>query len=181
MPGLQRSGGLAAAALLLALGLPGSAAAELYRCEGPDGQVQFSDNPGACPRAAAHEPGDRIQRVPSAPPPAAPRGDAGQRVLHEQAEADRERSWREKKRRAQHELAELERRRERVRELVVWCNRGGELYRRDDAGLKRKVSCGSVHEDLASLEEGIAHLSAYLEEGLEEECRRAGCLPGWIR
>ena len=30
-------------------------------------------------------------------------------------------------------------------------------------------------------ERRLAELDAYLEQGLAEECRRAGCLPGWIR
>jgi hypothetical protein len=38
-----------------------------------------------------------------------------------------------------------------------------------------------VRRDYASLEKQQEETRAYLDEGLEEECRRAGCLPGWIR
>ena len=75
----------------------------------------------------------------------------------------------------------LEKRKERLRRYVTWCNRGGELVGRDDAGLKHNVSCSGVRRELESLQADLASARAYLEDGLEEECRRAGCLPGWIR
>ena len=157
------------------------AQAELYRCVGADGKVSFTDNPGACGDARVHEPADVIQNVPAVPPPAAPRRPAASRRLQQQAEADAERSWRMKKRQSERELEVLERRREQVRDYVAWCNRGGDLYRKDEAGLKRRVSCDRVDRELEDLEARVASLRAYLDEGLQEECRRAGCLPGWVR
>jgi len=160
---------------------PAAARAELYRCVGPDGSVSFTDNPAVCGDARVHEPADVIQRVPASPAPAALRPSASDTALREQAEADAERSWREKRRQSEQELAALAARRDRLEGYALWCNRGGELYRKDDAGLERKVACGQVNRDLDALEERIAALDAYLEEGLAEECRRAGCLPGWVR
>jgi hypothetical protein len=70
---------------------------------------------------------------------------------------------------------------ETTHEVVGWCNRGHEVWATDRDGLRRGVDCNEVKRDeqkLRTLTEGIEN---YLAEGLEEECRRAGCLPGWIR
>jgi hypothetical protein len=157
--------------------------ADLYRCPGADGGTVFTDNPGACPGAREHQPSAVIQKVPSAPPARAARrpATAGRAAMQQQAEADRARAWRQKKTQKEQELRALTSRRDDLLEYVSWCNRGGELIRRDPSGLNRKVSCGQVRGELGSLETQMATVQAYLDEGLEEECRRAGCLPGWIR
>ncbi len=173
----------AATALAAATLLPLAAAAELYRCPGPDGSTVYTDNPNACPDAVAHKPSGALQRIPHAPPPraAAPAPTTARAAMEQQAEADTARVWREKKQRHQEELRGLDRQREHLREYVTWCNRGGELITRDTSGLNRQVSCGSVRDELEAVEARRAELQAYLDEGLEEECRLAGCLPGWIR
>ena len=51
----------------------------------------------------------------------------------------------------------------------------------DDAGIRQNVPCDDLRRELAELERERAELRAYLEGGLAEECRRAGCLPGWLR
>ena len=158
-------------------------AAELFRCTGPDGRTTFSDNPAACPGAKPHESRARIQSVPSSdrPPPAPPARSRGAAAIERQLEADREQQWRAKKQRSESELRALEAQQSRLQEYVTWCNRGGELISTDETGIRSRVSCDGVRRDLASLEGRIQSLRSYLNEGLAEECRRAGCLPGWIR
>jgi hypothetical protein len=43
------------------------------------------------------------------------------------------------------------------------------------------VSCEELEAEQQAVRSDEKRLEAYLDEGLEEECRRAGCLPGWIR
>jgi hypothetical protein len=51
----------------------------------------------------------------------------------------------------------------------------------DDAGIKQAVRCSDVKKELKALEQQEASARHYLQHELAEECRRAGCLPGWIR
>ncbi len=159
------------------------ATADLYRCKGPDGRTVFSDNPAACPGATPHQPRGRVQSVPSAARPTAVDRAASQQkaALRQEAERDQATYWGEKRRRSEEQLRALESEHASLREYVTWCNRGGELVKRDASGLKSRVSCSSVRGEFEALEGRIASLRAYLDEGLAEECRRAGCLPGWIR
>jgi hypothetical protein len=64
---------------------------------------------------------------------------------------------------------------------VTHCNRGGELLRTDDAGLEQQVSCETVRAQYEKVRERQEKLRDYLDRGLVEECRRAGCQPGWLR
>jgi len=41
--------------------------------------------------------------------------------------------------------------------------------------------CDVLRENAWALHRQEVALEGYLEEGLREECRRAGCLPGWVR
>jgi hypothetical protein len=43
------------------------------------------------------------------------------------------------------------------------------------------VKCNELSTRLAELDGEESRLREYLASGLEEECRRAGCEPGWIR
>jgi hypothetical protein len=178
---MARALGVLMAGLAAGVLLPDTGTAGLYRCSRPDGSVVYTDNPGSCPNAQSHESSGAVQRIQEAPPSSAAAGAPDQAALRQQAEADAARAWRQKKLRNEEELRALDRQRERLLEYVTWCNRGGELIQRDASGLKRKVSCGSVRGELEALEARRAEVQAYLAEGLEEECRRAGCLPGWIR
>ena len=68
-----------------------------------------------------------------------------------------------------------------MRRAVGWCNRGHSLFTEDETGIRRSYDCKHVHNEYEQAKAQLAGLRLYLEEGLEEECRRAGCLPGWIR
>jgi hypothetical protein len=167
--------GIGVAALLLAP----AASAELYRCQDANGRTVFTDDPAVCPGARPSESTGRVQAVPSAPlqrsaPPA-------RSSLQQQAEDAAETLWRQKKSSKEHELRELEARHADLVQYVTWCNRGGELIARDEAGLAQKVSCGDVDQEFAEVGQKLETVRHYLEEGIQEECRRAGCLPGWLR
>lgn len=168
--------GAVGVALLTSLLVAGAARSELYRCVGPDGSVSFTDAAGACGSSSVYTPAGAIQRVPEASPREASRESHSEAAPRAAAAAEAER-WREKRRQSQRERAALVQERERLGTYALWCYRGVKLYRKGDA----QPACGQVHRDIDALGERIAALDAYLEEGLAEECRQAGCLPGWVR
>ncbi len=176
---------LAGAALLLAVVAAAPAAAQIYKCPGPDGQVLFTSDASQCPGQKAHESSGSLQNVaprsePSLAPtprPAAPRRPRYDPAV-EEAQAN---VWRGKKQQAERELGMAKARLPGLRKAAGWCNRGDSVYRTDDLGIRRDVPCEDLKDELAALEATTAKLESYLEEGLEEECRRAGCLPGWVR
>jgi hypothetical protein len=55
------------------------------------------------------------------------------------------------------------------------------VFARDAAGVKERIPCSQLHARLAALDAQQTALRNYLEHELPEECRRAGCLPGWVR
>jgi hypothetical protein len=179
----------AALALLLAActlaGVP--AAAEIYRCTGPDGKTLFTADAAACPGAQRHAPTREVQRVePKRGPdegaeegsPAAP-GMQGEPVGEtEDAQAA---MWQRKRTDAEAELGELERGYGELEEIITWCNRGGDLVVEDRLGVREDYSCDEAREAYEKASGRRKELKRYLAGGLEDECRRAGCLPGWIR
>jgi len=167
---------IAALALCLA---PAAASAELYRCPGPDGKTLFTSDRSQCPGATAHEPKGNVQR--SETPPVAPsalRPPARRALDDDEAEAQ---VWRAKRRNAEAELRQTEAQLATLREVAGWCNRGHEVWAADRDGLRHDIDCEQVDDSERALRREQKRLAAYLAEGLEDECRRAGCLPGWIR
>jgi len=169
--------------LLLAAGLwlaPSAAEAELYKCRGADGKTLFTSDRSQCPGASAHEPSGRVQRSQASPAAAAPPSarPARARATDDEAEAQ---AWRGKRGSAEAALRETENQLETLRQVAGWCNRGAEVWAEDQDGLRHGVDCEDVDTQEAAVRREQKRLEAYLAEGLEEECRRAGCLPGWIR
>lgn len=178
---------------LLAAAAP--AGAEMYRCEKPDGTITFTGDASACPGAAPHAPKGNLQRVDggdsgsgaamevdpvtgeSEAPPARPakRRDA---AADEEVQAA---TWRAKRSEAESESRQVESAREEFQEMVTWCNRGGTLELEERTGMRRDYSCTEARSEYDRLSARAAELKRYLNGGLEEECRREGCLPGWIR
>ncbi len=181
------------AVALLALWVASPAASKIYRCTGPDGKVLFTGDASQCPGQEAHQTTGRIQSMgpstSSAPPsteaaptapamrPAAPRRPA----YDPDAEEAQAAVWRGKKQKAERDLARARKRLPAAKKVAGWCNRGDSVYRTDDMGIRRDVPCEDLQADYAELQKTIARLETYLDEGLEEECRQAGCLPGWVR
>jgi hypothetical protein len=171
------------------------AGAEMYRCEKPDGTITFTGDASACPGAAPHAPKGNLQRVDgggSAPDPlldqdldaeeggAPPPRPAKRRdtAADEEAQAA---TWRAKRSEAEAESRQVEANLEEFREMVTWCNRGGSIELQERTGMRRDYSCTEARAEHDRLSGRSAELKRYLNGGLEEECRREGCLPGWVR
>ncbi len=175
---LSTAAPIVAIAILAASALP--AQAGLYRCQLSDGGTTFTDDPSKCPGAREHELSGRVETI-TTHRPAAPARALRQRSLEYQVRADQEKQWREKRLRKQEEFVKLGERHEKLRSFVTHCNRGGEVIRRESTGIKHTISCSRVRSEFTGLEKQREEIRAYLDEGLDDECRRAGCLPGWVR
>lgn len=158
--------------------------AELYRCTDAQGTVSYAGNPHDCRgRATRHETQRAIQSsgtppvAPAAPQPRRARRLSSPGSLDEAAAA----TWKQKKHAAQSELAHVESQIPRWARLQTNCNRGADTWYTDEAGEKHTVSCSQIEAARSRAEAERNRLRTYLRDGLEEECRRAGCLPGWIR
>jgi hypothetical protein len=180
----------AALSAAVALVLAASAQAEIFRCVGPNGDVRFTSNAAQCPNAPPHAPKEgALQRVekPQAPLTSARPGStasahrtAGPAARDTSAAA--EATWREKKAEAERTLHTLEAAHERVLAAVHWCNKGHSVTTENPrTGLREQVPCDDIDADRAKLERELEQARAVLATGLEEECREAGCMPGWIR
>jgi hypothetical protein len=179
--------GLTACLVIAIVALDSAGHAELFRCKGPDGKAIFTDQKRTCPGAEPSEPAGVLQRVPkpdgvardaNAPPsaiaaPAAP--------VPDQA-VDAAAQWKQKKLDAEQKVEQIRTQREAMAKWVGFCNRpGGYIAARDEAGIQRVENCSELRQEFHSLEAQEAAARDYLATGLAEECRRAGCLPGWLR
>ncbi len=165
----------------LTIALSTSAAAELYRCTDASGREIFTGDPHACRgKAERHETQRQIQRSGPASvaplPRRVPRMRPGGPPNHGAASL-----WQRKKAEAEEQYRKLDAELPRWARLQANCNRGAETWYTDDAGIKHTIPCSELAAEHERARAEHARLRAYLEEGLEEECRRAGCLPGWIR
>jgi hypothetical protein len=162
--------------------VPAAGRAELYKCRGPDGKTLFTSDRSQCPGAEVHEPSGRVQRSGPAPArrtaPAPTARPAAAAPASDEAEAH---AWRAKRARAEASLRELDAQLATLHEVAGWCNRGHLVFQQDEDGLRHDVDCDEVDVQEKALRREQKRLQAYLDEGLEEECRQAGCLPGWLR
>ena len=171
-------------AVLAVSALATTARAELFRCTGPDGKTVYTDSKHTCPGADPSEPSGVVHRAqtpepakseepaPVVPASAARPADAAQEAAF----------WKQKKRDAEANLARLSARREAFDRYADNCNRPGKrVVTRDDAGIRHYVNCSQLLEQFHALEKQEASAREYVATGLPEECRRAGCLPGWVR
>jgi len=179
----------AALGAAVALAIAASAQAEIFRCVGPNGAVRFTSSASQCPNAAPHAPKEgALQRVEK---PAAPLASArpGSSSAHRTAvpaardpSAATEAAWRERKAEAERNLRTLEAAQERVLAAVHWCNKGHSVTTEDPrTGLREQVPCKDIDADRAKIARELEQAREVLATGLEEECREAGCMPGWIR
>jgi hypothetical protein len=174
----------------VAIAFTSSARAEIFKCVGPNGDVRFTSNAAQCPNASPHAPKEgALQRVDKAEAPltsARPGSLAGARRTAGPAARDTsaasEAAWRDKKAEAEQNVRTLEVALERVRAAVRWCNKGhGVTTENPRTGIREQVPCEEIDADHAELERELEKARTYLETGLEEECRLAGCMPGWLR
>ncbi|HEU4431135.1 MAG TPA: DUF4124 domain-containing protein [Myxococcota bacterium] len=180
------------AGLALAFALPlltsGTTSAEIFKCVGPNGEVTFTSSAAQCPNAQPHVLKDAaVQRIEKAEPLASARPGAAPLPRRAPAaavddSAGAEALWRNKKSEAQQRLQQIEAELQYLQAAVRWCNEGNLLWAEDRrTGIRRDVPCSEVDATKAALDEEKDRAEDYLAEGLEEECRRAGCLPGWLR
>lgn len=172
---------------LLGLLAAAPAAAGIYECVRRDGRVTYTGSPAACNgtvrhHAAGSEPAGDAEAAPSpaAPAPAVPAGRAMRQTAAAAEEAEAA-AWRRRRQEAEAARSALRDRERGLAELVSRCNRGSELYVEDALGMRRTVSCQDAHEEHRAAQARLAEVERFLESGLADECRRAGCLPGWIR
>jgi len=154
--------------------------AEIYKCVGADGKTLFTSDRSQCPGAERHQPTGRVEKMPAPSRPSVRSAPARLRRGTGGA-AGNEALWRGKRLRAEAEMQGIEGRLEYMRKAVGWCNRGRDLYVEDEMGIRRSYDCRDVDNEYEQLKARESGLRLYLDEGLEDECRRAGCLPGWIR
>jgi hypothetical protein len=171
-------------ALLAVSALATAAHAELFRCTGPDGKTIFTDQKQTCPGAEASEPAGVIQRAET--PDASKQNDEG--VPASRADdshppgAEAEAFWKQKKRDAEQKVEEIRAQRESFGRFTGHCHRPDNyVVTRDDAGIEKVVNCSDLLREFHELETQEAAARDYLATGLSEDCRRAGCLPGWLR
>ncbi len=166
------------------LAFPTSATAELYRCTDAQGNVSYTGSPHDCRgKATPHQTRREIQGsgAPTHPPAKPPRFRGKPASRAPSADESAAATWRQKKLNAQAELSKIQSELPRWERLQTNCNRGADTWYTDEAGIKHTVTCAQIASLRAGAEAHRERLRAYLDHGLEEECRRAGCLPGWIR
>jgi uncharacterized protein DUF4124 len=163
------------------------ARAELFRCTGPDGKTVYTDQKDTCPGADPFEPSGVVHKAETpAPPPQHSEGAVAPPVrgggpLAEQAQSSTAAQWRARKAEAEQKVQSIRARREYIEQYVSYCNRGDYVTTRDDAGMKQVVNCSKLKQEHADLEKQEAAAVEYLETGLADDCRKSGCLPGWVR
>jgi hypothetical protein len=167
--------------LLLALSQQGAARAELLRCTGPDGKTLFTDDKSQCPEAEPYKPAAVLQGTERQTPVEQSARRRAMGANPAAADGAAEQHWRELRESKQEELRRVDFERNELVSYVAWCNRGGSVIGRDDAGIKREIDCDGLRGKMAELNARKAELDEYLENGLADECRQAGCEPGWIR
>ena len=171
--------------LVLAVGIglvAGAARADLYKCQGADGKTLFTSDRSQCPGAEAHQPSGHLQRAHSSSAPPAPAPPPSTHPASSAADDEAEaQAWRARRANAQSALKQTESQLDTLREVAGWCNRGHDIYAEDQDGLRHGVDCEDIDANERALRREQKRLEDYLAGGLEEECRRSGCLPGWIR
>jgi len=171
--------------LAAGLALAHPAWAEIFKCVGPDGSVIYTSDERQCPGARPHQPKGVVQTVPgrlgSSSQPAASVEKSGGGASTSGVADGLETMWRKKRSRAEEEYRQVESIVRRLEPVMSDCNRGGKWSTKDNAGLKQSISCQEIGAHLQKAQAREQQLRTYLDGGLEEECRRAGCLPGWVR
>jgi hypothetical protein len=167
------------AAILTICSVPGLLGAEIFKCTGPDGKMIFTSDAHRCPNAKPHVSKGQVQAV-TVTSPAARRSLRSSMGGGDTVDGF-ESMWRDKRGKAERELDNVSPANVRLQSMVVSCARGATWVTKDDAGLKRKLSCDEIRARHAAASQREQELREYLDQGLAEECRKAGCLPGWIR
>jgi len=173
--------GLLGAALAAQLAIAG----EFLTYRTPDGSVGITDDPKLVPAGA-----EILRRDPKTPqreprsrdadvPPAAHRNLPAQRFSDTDPDAAEATHWRQKL----HQARQDEERAAHALELAERdyrsCRRRENLGSSSQTHIPGETSCDEAPVEAAQRE--YERAKTYAEDGIEDECRRAGCLPGWLR
>ncbi|MCG8589013.1 MAG: DUF4124 domain-containing protein [Proteobacteria bacterium] len=165
---------------MLVCATSGSSQAEIYRCKTADGSIVYTSDRSGCPSGSSRvEPRRAIQRFDG--PPAASGSSKRPAKASSTDDPAFEERWRGKYTATVDQLRNLERAIQNHRETLGNANcREVAVVR----GVKRRRDLPDVcrlRSEILRLESRRDYLRNYLENELPEECRRAGCLPGWVR
>jgi hypothetical protein len=156
--------------------------ADILTYRAPDGSVGITDDPKLVPPGSEilrRDPKTPARRQANFETAATPRNLSPQRSGDTDRDAAEENHWHQKLRQARQdeeraahalELAERDYRSCRHRENL------GSAYQ---THLPGETACDEAPVEAAQQE--YERAKAYAEDGIEDECRRAGCLPGWLR
>ena len=167
--------------LLTSVAVSERASADLFRCRTADGKVVFTDREDACPGAEPHTINAEIQTYVPTPAAVAPQSPSAVSPQGAQGTDAMEGVWREKKVSTEKELEALEEKWDYLNQYITHCNRNRTILSEKASGLRYEVSCKTIRKEHAQVKARMNEARTYLNEGLAEACRRAGCLPGWIR
>jgi hypothetical protein len=175
--------GLLWAVLVAPLALAG----EFLTYRTPDGSLGITDDPKLVPPGSeilrrdpeTHRRGQASSETDPSPPATPPRDASAKPSGDADPDSAEETRWRQKLRQARQdeeraahalELAERDYRSCRHRENL------GSAYQ---AHVPGETACDEA--PVAAAQHDYERAKAYAEDGIEDECRRVGCLPGWLR
>ncbi|HTF36294.1 MAG TPA: hypothetical protein VK714_21640 [Myxococcota bacterium] len=160
-------------------------AGELLTYRTPDGGLGITDNPKLVP------PGSEIlRRDPETPqrgetsrdpvsPPTARRSIPARRS----GEADPDRAeatrWRQRLRQARQEEERAAHALQQAERDYRSCRHRENFGSSYQAHIPGETACDEA--PVVAAQQEYERAKAYAEDGIEDECRRAGCLPGWLR
>jgi hypothetical protein len=181
---------LTAAFGALALALAGPAIAELVEYRTPDGRTGYTNDPARLPPgarivSAREESAASPPATPAAAPPApgvrATPAASHAESANAESDAEAEWQWRERKASAAGAVDQARRDLASAERLYSDCRGRENYWNARYAHSPVDSSCDDEGDRLEAARERLAEAEAYLADGLFEDCRRSGCLPGWVR
>lgn len=158
-------------------------AGELLTYRTPDGSLGITDDPKLVPAGS-----EILRRDPETPPRGRPSRDLpatasrsipakrSQDADPDAAEATR---WRQKLRKARQEEERAAHALELAERDYRSCRHRENFASSYQAHIPGETACDEA--PVVAAQQEYERAKAYAEDGIEDECRRAGCLPGWLR
>jgi len=158
-------------------------AGELLTYRTADGNLGITDNPKLVPPGA-----EIVRREPEtphpnegspAPPTASRRNLPAKRWGDLDQDSTDAMRWRQKLRQAHQEEERAAHELEQAERDYRSCRRRENFGASDQMHVPGETACDQA--PVAAAQREYERAKAYAEDGIEDECRRAGCLPGWLR
>lgn len=169
----------------VALAAQPSQAGEILTYRTPDGGVGITDEPKLVPPGSEilrrdPETPQRDERIPDAAPMSpSHRNASAQGVGDPDPDAAEAARWRQKLLQAHQEEQGAAHALELAERDYRSCRRRESLGSSSQTRIPGETSCDEA--PVAAAQHEWERAQAYAEDGIEDECRRAGCLPGWLR